>query len=177
MKDIVIYDDFISKEDCNSIIQGCSDGSHKKIGSFYDERIEEFLIDKPQIVTPTARKLYRFLGKYLSGSLSTVEGHIFNCISVIRYPANVPLPLHLDNQHVVNENGEGNTRTIGFICFLNDDFEGGELIFPNQEKTIKPVPGSLVIFPLSHLYPHSVNATSSYRYIMRANFFKNPNKA
>lgn len=48
-------------------------------------------------------------------------------------------------------------RTISLSFFLNDDFTGGELVFPEFDLTIKPVAGQVVIFPSNHPYLHRVN--------------------
>lgn len=47
-------------------------------------------------------------------------------------------------------------RDYTIIFYLNSDYEGGELVFPNQGVTIKPKEGSIVIFPSDHHYPHEV---------------------
>tara|TARA_B100000700_G_scaffold326843_1_gene439629 strand:+ start:2769 stop:3293 length:525 start_codon:yes stop_codon:yes gene_type:complete len=45
-------------------------------------------------------------------------------------------------------------RFLGMICYLNDDFEGGETYFNILKQSIKPVQGRIFLFPpdwtLSH---------------------------
>jgi predicted 2-oxoglutarate/Fe(II)-dependent dioxygenase YbiX len=56
-------------------------------------------------------------------------------------------------------------RDLSVVYFLNDDFEGGELVFPAFDLKIKPEAGMLVCFPSDHHYIHGVNAvTSGQRY-------------
>lgn len=43
------------------------------------------------------------------------------------------------------------------ILYLNDDYEGGELFFDKINLTLKPKPGTLVIFPGSEKFHHGVN--------------------
>jgi predicted 2-oxoglutarate/Fe(II)-dependent dioxygenase YbiX len=58
-------------------------------------------------------------------------------------------------------------RDLSIVCFLNDDFAGGELVFPGLGLTIKPEAGTLVCFPSDHHYVHGVNAvTSGHRYTL-----------
>ena len=45
-------------------------------------------------------------------------------------------------------------RTISALIYLNDDFEGGELEFPNYGITIKPQAGMLILFPSNFAYAH-----------------------
>ena len=46
------------------------------------------------------------------------------------------------------------------ILFLNNDYEGGELSFKNtfndDEISIKPTPGTLLVWPSNILFPHAV---------------------
>ena len=43
-------------------------------------------------------------------------------------------------------------RTYSAIFYINDDYEGGEIYFPNWDIEIKPKTGSLVIFPSNEEY-------------------------
>jgi len=42
--------------------------------------------------------------------------------------------------------GEKGPRYITFLIYLNDDFTGGETVFPNINKSVKPEKGKAVIF-------------------------------
>ncbi len=52
-------------------------------------------------------------------------------------------------------------RDLSSILFLNDDFEGGDLIFPDLKIKIKPEPGLLVCFPSNQFYLHGVEPVTS----------------
>lgn len=52
-------------------------------------------------------------------------------------------------------------RDLSLVCFLNDDFQGGELAFPDFELTLRPQAGTLVCFPADHNYIHGVQPVSS----------------
>lgn len=47
-------------------------------------------------------------------------------------------------------------RDLSAVIYLNDDFEGGEFIFPDLNIRVLPKPGLLLCFPSSHLYRHGV---------------------
>lgn len=178
MKDIVTYNNFINEDLCSSLIQGTKDGAHKEIDAFYDEDIKEYQINNPYVLTLLRQQAGEYLSRYLDGSLSSVEGYSFNCANIIKYPDGITLPMHLDNPSCRTPENLTYTRTVGLLCFLNNDFDGGELIFPNQDKIIKPKPGTLVMFPINHLYPHMVNTvTKGERYALRINLFKKENVA
>jgi predicted 2-oxoglutarate/Fe(II)-dependent dioxygenase YbiX len=58
-------------------------------------------------------------------------------------------------------------RDLSTVLFLNDDFEGGEFVFPDLRVTIRPEPGLLVCFPSSQYYLHKVEPViSGTRYTM-----------
>ena len=52
------------------------------------------------------------------------------------------------------------------IIFLNDNFNGGELVFPNQGVSIKPVKGTMVVASCGVDYIHYTTAASSDRYTL-----------
>lgn len=45
-------------------------------------------------------------------------------------------------------------RAISAVVYLNDDYEGGELEFPNFNIKIKPTSGTLILFPSNYAYAH-----------------------
>ena len=58
-------------------------------------------------------------------------------------------------------------RDLSTVLFLNDDFEGGEFVFPDLRVRIRPEPGLLVAFPSSQFYLHGVEPViSGTRYSM-----------
>jgi len=58
-------------------------------------------------------------------------------------------------------------RDLSVVCFLNDDFDGGELVFPGLDLVISPRAGTLVCFPSDHNYIHGVNpVTRGRRYTL-----------
>jgi predicted 2-oxoglutarate/Fe(II)-dependent dioxygenase YbiX len=62
---------------------------------------------------------------------------------------------------------------ISGVLYLNDDYEGGELEFPNYGLSIKPEAGSMIIFPSTHPYIHDPKpAYGSERYICPVFWYK-----
>lgn len=58
--------------------------------------------------------------------------------------------LHVDNYE------EKYSKDYSAILYLTNSYTGGNVIFPNQELTIKPDPGTLVAFIGSEDVPHEV---------------------
>ena len=58
-------------------------------------------------------------------------------------------------------------RDLSIIIYLNGDFEGGHLDFPNFGFRLKPQSGMLACFPADHRYVHSARPVESgVRYIL-----------
>ena len=56
-------------------------------------------------------------------------------------------------------------RDLSTVLFLNDDFEGGDFVFPELRVRVRPEPGMLVCFPSTHEYLHGVEpVTKGTRY-------------
>lgn len=56
--------------------------------------------------------------------------------------------------HVDTLSSEGNH--IASVYYINDDYTGGEINFPDHNLEIKPKPNSLIIFPGNENYLHEV---------------------
>lgn len=68
-------------------------------------------------------------------------------------------------RHYDGDTGMG--RVISAVCYLNSDFEGGEIEFPHFGVTIKPQPGMLILFPSNFAYSHIAHpVTSGTKYAM-----------
>jgi predicted 2-oxoglutarate/Fe(II)-dependent dioxygenase YbiX len=56
-------------------------------------------------------------------------------------------------------------RDLSIVLYLNDDFEGGDFIFPDLNIRIRPEPGMMICFPSNHHYRHGVDpVTKGNRY-------------
>ena len=66
-----------------------------------------------------------------------------------------------DNQqhdfHADVTNIESAKRFLSIICYLNDDFDGGETYFPHFGLQVKPKKGTILLFPCTWSYLHKGN--------------------
>jgi hypothetical protein len=70
--------------------------------------------------------------------------------------------------------GQDGNKDLAFslVTYINDDYEGGEISFPNHNITIKPKAGSLIMFPSQQPYIHEVKPiTSGTRYMSPAHVY------
>jgi 2-oxoglutarate-Fe(II)-dependent oxygenase superfamily protein len=69
-------------------------------------------------------------------------------------------------------------RDYTALAYLNDDFTGGELVFPDRDVVVVPKPGLLVGFPSNHKFVHAVpKIISGKRYSLPIWFTVNSAKA
>lgn len=91
--------------------------------------------------------------------------------AIVRWlPGQKQLP-HADKELHEGENaGKPNDfpwYDLAGLFYLNDDYEGGELYFPNQDLQFKPKPGSAYFFPGDMNFIHGVTEiTSGIRYVI-----------
>jgi hypothetical protein len=65
------------------------------------------------------------------------------------------------------DGGTSIARCVSAICYLNSDYEGGEIEFVNFNVKIKPEPGMMILFPSNYAYRHIAHPiTSGTKYAM-----------
>lgn len=58
----------------------------------------------------------------------------------------------------------------GSLCYLNDEYEGGEIFFPEYDISIKPDVNEFIFFPGTSYYLHGVNEVLSGNRLVVQNF-------
>lgn len=70
--------------------------------------------------------------------------------------------------------GQDGNKDLAFslVTYINDDYEGGEISFPNHNVTVKPKAGSLIMFPSQQPFIHEVKPIiSGTRYMSPAHVY------
>lgn len=73
-----------------------------------------------------------------------------NFFSIKKYNSGVDMGPHIDS----NDPTDKKHPVVSGVMYLNDDYDGGELLFPNQSLSIKPEAGSVILFPSHNPYIH-----------------------
>jgi hypothetical protein len=88
-----------------------------------------------------------------------------------------------DNQppHADKENPDGSCNGTPFydissLIYINDNFDGGSIYFPNQNLEIQPSPGDFVCFPGDKEYVHGVKEITNGKRFTIPMFFTVENK-
>ena len=93
-------------------------------------------------------------------SLDLNDSHIDTGRWLFReYNPGTKLAPHNDAYSYVQDQGKPVRPTLTILFYLNDDYVGGEIDFPDDGLCIKPSAGSVVIFPSEKI--HSVLEMSS----------------
>lgn len=77
-------------------------------------------------------------------SIGSMQHEPYN---MLRYRGGQEYKAHSDDSGLLN-------RLMSAICYLNNDYYGGEIEFPNFKIKIKPEPGMLILFPSNYAYTH-----------------------
>lgn len=155
LEGILEIDDFISDEYCRSLINYMESSGKNWIG------------DRPEITEHTFEdnELLDFVYERIQSLFNPERYQVRRFNAVQRALHGSGLDLHADT--------EGN-QDIKFstVLYLNDNFDGGYLVYPKQKLAIKPKPGKIVIHSgnVSH-FVSSFN-TEATRYYMTSFIFE-----
>lgn len=80
--------------------------------------------------------------------------------SMLKYRSGEEYKMHYDGGTAVG-------RAISAVCYLNSDYDGGEIEFPHFNIKIKPEAGMLILFPSNYAYSHIAHpVTRGTKYAM-----------
>ena len=86
----------------------------------------------------------------------------FSKVRFNRYEPGMIMRAHMDHIRSLFSPPEQGIPVLSMIICLNDNYEGGELVFWDDYK-VKPAAGSIIAWPSLFLYPHRVDEVTSGR--------------
>tara|TARA_R110000782_G_scaffold122704_1_gene214078 strand:- start:28 stop:561 length:534 start_codon:yes stop_codon:yes gene_type:complete len=90
---------------------------------------------------------------YYKAKFPFIESHKINQIDLLKYEVGGKYGYHIDNY-------TDYSRTTSVIINLNNSYEGGDLVFADQDcneiKRYNLQKGSIVFFPSNFMYPHGI---------------------
>jgi hypothetical protein len=90
-------------------------------------------------------------------------------INFVRYGEGQHFSVHTDD-------GFSYSCTLSSVGYLNDDYEGGEIWFPNLKLKFRPQKGDILFFPSTYIYAHAaLEVTSGIKYSAVTMFDYNDN--
>ena len=114
-----------------------------------------------QMLIETRDRAITLLSVALTEHLGSEHKLYSDLVNFARWPMGYELQPHADSE---NPNGVPHPfpwRHFGSVTYLNDDYAGGEIYFPNLDLELKPNPRTLIIFPGTLKYLHGVRKITS----------------
>ena len=141
-------DDFLTPEECDEIIRTAQERGlepSKVYSADTDDNDPNFRISDQTWLKQAdsiTRKVENVSGKPKEN---------FEDIQVVKYEKGGFFTTHYDacdgdESFCKRMNGHSGQRYMTFLMYLNDDFEGGETVFPNLGVSIKPKKGKALVF-------------------------------
>lgn len=117
----------------------------------------------------------RYIYNTLTSTLAAAGAHYAKYVGV---PMGVQAPISISKYYSGSGMGPhtdaGPIAHLSAVLYLNDDYDGGELAFPNHDIVVKPSAGSIIMFPSVEPYVHDPrNVVSGEKYIAPSFWFKN----
>jgi len=152
------FQDLISACEDHGLNKSKVMGGDNTIRTSSDMAIYDLKDDKHDILSKayiaSMEKLVSFYG-----GIEFLPWHIHEGIGLLRYGPDEYYKKHVDS-------GPDLMRSVSMVLYLNDDYLGGEINFPNQGIKIKPNAGDLLIFPSSYTHPHeSMQVKEGVKYV------------
>lgn len=179
---IGIYTDFLPKDQCKYLVNIAQRYADKDINfhneldpkySFWDRKNIEFSAIDDLNVDLIRDIQGRIEGIFKSEYLSTVdiEHGFVQMNNIHRFLEGDGMSEHSDRGPVEHGNSD---ISHGFVLYLNDEYAGGEIYYPNLDVEIKAPAGSLVIHPSDVLHTHGVRKVLSGSRFTMTMFAKDP---
>lgn len=174
--DFSINDSFLTKEECSYLVQ-VLDESREVLDNqevsvdFWQGRIL-FLSDIYKTHPPAYKIIIDAIKKeteHIQNFYKLTQPIYCDVINIVYWPEGKFMPAHADNANPDGSPHDMAYRDFSSICYLNDDYEGGNVYFTTQDMTIRPKTGRNLSFTGGFHHEHSVlKVTKGNRYSLAA---------
>ena len=151
-----VIDDFISKEDTQRIIEIINE--QEESGNLRKNPYFEFGQDGRLQLWNSGGEFWQILKKYLKQIASSYEEDLHpHGVAMLKYYPGPGMATHSDQDGPCK-----NKCLVTSVIYLNDDYEGGEVVFPALNKTYKLSARSVMHFTQKGAqWDHLVNEIKS----------------
>jgi Rps23 Pro-64 3,4-dihydroxylase Tpa1-like proline 4-hydroxylase len=169
LKDLFIYENFITKEEAQKTINLLDETNKRrkdywKSISFYESYSSDYPEDNDPILEEFGlpKDWFSYLYKKFRMAVAEVSNLPEPQLSKIsfhiqKWAPGAFAPMHSDNSSNDGVQGAFTRSKYAAFLYLNDNFEGGDLIFPQHGITVKPKTGMLAAFDGGHSNMHEVS--------------------
>lgn len=166
----LILEGFLSRDDCRRLLEFL-DSDTANFGSFdltadywsgrtltpdrltHDSVLQSFRQIRDRVIAVVHMALEERLGP---------QPPLFaDLVNFARWPPGYDLHPHADSENPGGAPHPFPWRDFASVIYLNEDYEGGAIYFPNLDIELKPQPGTLIIFPGTLRYLHGIRPVIS----------------
>jgi hypothetical protein len=176
-KQIYEFENFVSEETCDAIVNWFSSSSKMIINgqSLFNGKT----LDYQNIQDTTIKRMinaYKFDATALAMRVFGEEHLYPDYTAAVLWESGSGMVIHADNSDQDGNPNYCGWRDYSGVLYLNDDFVGGETFFPKHGPLfIKPKKGKFALYPSGLEYSHGVSTVVGTRYTMPIWFTKNKN--
>ncbi len=146
--------DIFTPDETASMIEGCERKADWINATFssgeYDAEVRKSQMfaehSAPEVFSCARLKLSRFFADLLNISADGQKTSLYS-FQMLRYEVGGHYVAHRDSGPEFFRE-----RRYSIVCYLNDDFEGGETHFVGLNKTIEPQAGAMLLFPSFYIH-------------------------
>lgn len=170
MFNIKIIENFISKEDCEYLVDLVKDSILWESGGsdFWDNRVINYhkLLEYDRDAAIIMLDANIRCGQKIKEEYNLDTSVYSDTLQIVRWFPGMSQPPHADDMSNTDIDGFSH-RAFGSIIYLNDNYDGGNTFYPNFNFDIIPKSGSLAIHPGDPEHLHGVTEVKkSIRYTL-----------
>ena len=169
---ILVVQNYLDAASCDAIRRECDEIVWKKTQIVSKEEEASFVSSEARIcdaakaheLKTDVREIVRNAFAKVVGPHFKTELDTFESPEVLRYSSGGYYSPHSDADNWISTEKTWRrvmNRDLSLLLYLNSDFEGGELVFPNFGMRLKPQRGLLAAFPSDWRYAHGAVPTKS----------------
>lgn len=158
MAELLVVENFLTPGECSSFI-ACYEANRPILRAdtheYWRDRVLYFndMPERDRVIKLRIRELIYQQIELLRRHFK-YSGPLYpETINLVSWPPNHEMTPHVDQDDGFEQ------RMFAAVGYLNDDYDGGEIHFPEIGHAIKPKAGMLVAFHCGPEYRHGVNAT------------------
>ena len=170
----LIQTEFLKLDTCRQLTEFC-ENSEEIFGALSDDFWAGRVINLDRIHNPNIEQILldvrQGMKSALVANLQTEKPIYSENLQLVRWLPTYQLEPHADQENPDDVPHPYPWRDFAAVVYLNDDYEGGSIHFPNQQFELKATAGTLITFPGTLQYLHGVKAvTEGVRYTIAVFF-------
>lgn len=192
---IYSYPNFLTQEEIDFIYSRAANAPQEEWDSEYDKEMEKTAEEQGYVTQEEKEYFFNNINKknlFWKNKILTIKNTEM-CLAIndrffdiwkakdyeLGFPEKIqrqyvngePLKVHYDAVH-------NNKVLEAVVIYINDNYEGGELVFPQHNLSIKPKAGTMITFPGTSDYEHGTNVVTagSDRFVIAVFVFKRGDK-